>query len=60
MQRTPIEEPATATMPTTAELILRAAAILQPILPPDFFGKVSFFYERGRPLRLVKEESIKL
>lgn len=55
-----MEVPAQTAMPTTADAIYRAAAMLAPILPPDFYGKVVFIYEAGRPLRMVKEESIKL
>lgn len=47
-------------MPTTADAIYRAAAMLAPILPEGFYGTVTLFYEAGRPLRMKKEESIKL
>jgi hypothetical protein len=64
MQRIEIEEhrpkPATASMPTTAEVIQRAAAMLAPILPPEFYGRITFFYEHGRPKRYVEERSIQL
>lgn len=53
-------EAAAATMPTTADAIYRAAAMLAPILPEHFYGKVSLIYEAGIPLRMVKEESVKL
>lgn len=47
-------------MPTTAEIILEAAAILAPVLPTHFYGKAVIIYENGRALRMIKEESIKL
>jgi hypothetical protein len=53
-------EPAIETMPTTAEIILQAAAVLEPILPPEFYGKIVLIFEKGKPLRLVQETSIKL
>lgn len=53
-------EPDAASMPTTAEIILQAAAVLAPVLPVGFYGKAVIIYENGRPLRMVKEESIKL
>lgn len=53
-------EAASTTMPTTADAIYRAAAMLAPILPEGFYGTVTLFYEAGRPLRMKKEESIKL
>lgn len=53
-------ESAKSTMPTTAEIVLGAAALLKPILPPDFFGKVILIYENGKPLRMMKEESMRL
>jgi hypothetical protein len=54
------KESATDAMPTTADVIKLAAAVLQPILPPKFFGKVSLIYEDGKPLRMVQELSVKL
>jgi hypothetical protein len=54
------KDSATETMPTTAELVLGAAMMLKPILPPEFFGRFTLIYEKGRPLRWVKEESGKL
>lgn len=54
------ETDAQATMPTTADAIYRAAAMLAPILPADFYGKVTLIYEAGQPQRMVKEESLKL
>lgn len=60
MERIKPNEHAAASMPTTAEAIQRAAAALQPILPPGFFGRVVFLFENGRPMRMLKEESIKL
>lgn len=47
-------------MPTTAEIVLQAAAILAPVLPPEFYGKAVIIYEKGKALRMIKEESIKL
>lgn len=53
-------EPDASSMPTTAEIILQAAAILAPVLPRAFYGKAVIIYENGKPLRMIKEESIKL
>ena len=53
MRITKGEESALASMPTSAESLLRAASAIRPLLPvEDFYGEVTIVYEAGRPLRL--------
>lgn len=60
MAKDVIASPASLSMPTVADAIYRASAMLEPILPPNFYGTVSLIYEDGKPLRFKKDESIKL
>lgn len=55
-----VTEHAAETMPTTADCIYRAAAMLAPILPPHFYGKVTLIFEDAKPQRMVQEISVKV
>lgn len=54
------EATARDTMPVTADCILRAGAMLLPILPPQFYGETTIKWEAGKPVRMEKKESLKI
>lgn len=47
-------------MPTTAEILTKAAELIKQVLPPEYYGRVILIYEKGKATRTEVQQSFKL
>lgn len=50
----------TEAMPTTAEMLHKAASEISPLLVNDFYGRVMLIYEKGNLVRVEVLQSYKV